>query len=429
MSETDTVTESAAKTATKKKSEADAKAASLPVQAAQKLAAIRTEIGDPQAGSLVERTDETNLLIMSIVARTHLLLIGVPGVAKSMIVREFFSHVEGATYFEALLAKDTPSEQVLGPVSLKGLENDVFKRIIDGKLPTAMIAFLDEVFKANSTILNAMLSIINERIFHNNGGSVKVPLWTCIGASNELPGTDRDDLRAFRDRFGATKIVDPVRTDDGFKSVLRGQVLRDQRGTAAPTQHTIITAPEIEAVQEAARMIDVPDDVLEDLAKLNRKAEENNLHISARRFGEGVRAMKALAVLNGRPAVLSDDITIFQHFLWNDPEDARTAYQLTLDYAGVVAKKAAQYRTQFDPIKAELNDLKPQVPTDGTITQELAGSFAKVQMNLKNLAQRVEKQIDDARGDKRDTRELDSLKSEIDEARRYVREEVLGMGF
>lgn len=393
-------------------------------KAAGKLASIRSEID----ASMVERSDETNLLILSQIARVNMLLVGVPGVAKSMIVRHFFSHVTDATYFEVLLAKDTPSDQVLGPVSLKALENDKFERIVTGKLPSAHIAFLDEIFKANSTVLNALLSIINERIFHNNGGSMKVPLWSCTGASNELPGTDRDDLRAFRDRFGITKVVEPVKTDDGFKRILRGQVDRAAQG-GGYTPATTITADEIVALQEAVTKIDVPDDVLNDAASLMRKAEQEKLHISARRFGEGVRLMQGLAVLNDRTAVTSDDLTIFQHVLWTDPEDARKAYQLTLDYAGVVAKKAAQYRTQFDPIKAELAELKPQVPSDGTITQELAGSFAKVQMNLKNLAQRVEKQIDEAKADKRDVRELDALKVEIDDARKYVREEVLGMGF
>lgn len=400
---------------------------------AQKLSAVRTEMGDPAQGGLIERGDEANLLIMAVLARIHLLFIGEPGVAKSMIVREFFKHVDvpSEEYFELLFAKDTLSEQVLGPVSLKGLEQDVFKRITTKKLPEALLAFLDEIWKANSTVLNALLTILNERLFHNNGGALKVPLWSCIGASNELPGTDRDDLRAIRDRFGATKIVQPVMTDDGFKSILRGQVIRDKAAGGTQPTLTMVTKDEIEAFQRHVMQdIDVPEDVLEDLAKLNRRAQtEANMHISARRFGEGVRGMKVLAALNGRPHVASDDITIFQHFLWTDPEDARAAYQLTLDYAGIVAKKAAQYRTQFDPIKAELNELKPQVPTDGTITQELAGSFAKVQMNLKNLAGRVEKQIDEAKSDKRDTRELDGLKVEIDDARRYVREEVLGMGF
>ena len=57
-----------------------------------------------------------------------------------------------------------------------GLENDEYVRKTDGYLPTAEVAFIDEIFKANSAILNALLTLLNERLFDNGNERYQVPL-------------------------------------------------------------------------------------------------------------------------------------------------------------------------------------------------------------------------------------------------------------
>lgn len=390
---------------------------------ATKLQAI---IGEMKAG-LPEREVEIDLLARSIVARSHPLFIGEPGVAKSLLIREFMSHIDDATLYEVLLAKDTPSDQVLGPVSLAALEQDEFRRITKGKLPEANVAFLDEIFKANSTVLNALLSIINERIFHNNGHSMTVPLWTCVGASNELPGTDRDDLRAFRDRFGVTKMVDHVRTSAGLGQVLDGQLMR-ARGETVGGERTKITSAEIEALQATATEVEIPANVKKALIELRSRAESENLTISARRLFEGVRLMMAAAALDGRTEVSVEDMKVFEHVLWSDPEDHSTAYELTLDYAGAVAKKAAKLRGEFDEQQATLSDLQSKMPADGSVPDsELMGNIGVTSNMLKKLTQRVDEAIENAKEEGHETAELDALQSDLATARESVKK-LLGIG-
>lgn len=48
-------------------------------------------------------------------------------------------------------------------------------------LPSASVAFVDEIFKANSAILNSLLTIINERLFDNGSVREKVPLRCLVG--------------------------------------------------------------------------------------------------------------------------------------------------------------------------------------------------------------------------------------------------------
>lgn len=407
--------------ATKAKAAAPAEPQVSPVAA--KLTQIMAEL----KAELPEREVEIDLLVRSIIARSHPLFIGEPGVAKSLLIRQFMSHIDDATLYEVLLAKDTPSDQVLGPVSLAALENDEFRRITRDKLPESNVAFLDEIFKANSTVLNALLSIINERIFHNNGHSMTVPLWTCVGASNELPGTDRDDLRAFRDRFGVTKIVEHVRTSQGLMQVLDGQLARG-RGELVSGKPTMVTSAEIEAIQVEATKVELPPNVRKALVELRARAEAENLTISARRLFEGVKLMLAAAALTGRTEVSVEDMKVFEHVLWTDPEDHSTAYELTLDYAGAVTKKAAKLRGEFDEQQAALSELQSKMPSDGSVPDsELMGNFGVVSNMLKKLSQRTSDAIDNAKEEGHETAELDQLAQDINGSRESVKK-LLGIG-
>ena len=133
-----------------------------------------------------ERKQVIDGSLCSILAGEHVLLLGPPGTAKSALVRAIAQAFSGA-YFERLLTKFSTPEELFGPISLKALEEDRFARVIQGKLPEAEFAFVDEIFKANSAILNSLLSLINERVFHNDGAPIRCPLVTLFGASNELP--------------------------------------------------------------------------------------------------------------------------------------------------------------------------------------------------------------------------------------------------
>ena len=60
------------------------------------------------------------------------------------------------------------------------------------------------MFKANSAILNSLLTILNERKFDNGNQRVEVPLMAVVAASNELP--DNEELDALYDRFLIRKV-------------------------------------------------------------------------------------------------------------------------------------------------------------------------------------------------------------------------------
>src|SRR6266545_4257585 len=129
-----------------------------------------------------ERKDVIDGALAAVLAGEHVLLLGPPGTAKSALVRTI-AQAFGGRYFERLLTKFSTPEELFGPVSLKALEQDRFARVTADKIPEAEFAFVDEIFKANSAILNSLLSLVNERVFHNDGLPLACPLVSMFGAS------------------------------------------------------------------------------------------------------------------------------------------------------------------------------------------------------------------------------------------------------
>src|SRR3990167_4301249 len=139
---------------------------------------------------LVERRQSVQLCLLAALAGEHTLFIGPPGSAKSELARRLHTVFRDARYFERLLTRFSVPEELFGPLSIKALEEDRYERHTDGFLPDASVAFIDEVFKANSAILNALLTLLNEREFDNGAGRQRCPLISCVGATNEVPRSE-----------------------------------------------------------------------------------------------------------------------------------------------------------------------------------------------------------------------------------------------
>ncbi len=149
----------------------------------------------------IDRNDILKFMVTATAAQEPLLFIGRPGTAKSLLASVFCQGLglSENDYFEYMLTKFTEPSEVMGPVDLNALKEGKFIRRTTGHLPEARVAFLDEIFKANSAILNMLLTIINERKYYQEGVPVDVPLVMLFAASNEIP--DFGEFDALKDRF------------------------------------------------------------------------------------------------------------------------------------------------------------------------------------------------------------------------------------
>src|SRR5206468_9561333 len=145
-----------------------------------KFATTRAEL----SSALIERDGEVDLVLTALVAREHVLLVGPPGCAVSLLLVALMRWLGGTT-FSCLLTRFTTPEELFGPVSVAGLKEDRYRRITAGKLPEADGCFLDEVFKGSSAILNTLPRLLNERVFDpGDGVPIRCPPRLCVAAGN-----------------------------------------------------------------------------------------------------------------------------------------------------------------------------------------------------------------------------------------------------
>ena len=341
----------------------------------ESLARIRDELEQ----TFAERSDVIEGALVALLSRSHLLLVGPPGSAKSMLADELCRRIENAVYFQWLLTKFTTPEEIFGAVSLKALEADDYRRVTTAKLPEAHIAFLDEVFKANSSILNAVLTLVNERRFHNGRVVESVPLLTLFGATNELP--EEDELAALYDRFLLRFVVGYVQEDFRFLRMLE----------AVPaSRRTTLSLAALAELQEQASRVAVPPAVLRRVAELRRELARKQIVASDRRYHQSLAALRARALLAGRAAVEDEDLLFLEHVLWRDPAE-RSEVRATL------RALVRGHEDEVQELLFQCRELRDYALRSWDSRELRARAVLEVQTKLRNILERVDSILDSAR--------------------------------
>ncbi|TVQ94493.1 MAG: ATPase [Deltaproteobacteria bacterium] len=279
----------------------------------ERLVAVRDHLLE----GLVEREEAVRLGLLATVAGEHLLLIGPPGTAKSLLSRRLHGALAGATYFERLLTRFSVPEELFGPLSIRGLEEDRYVRQTRGYLPEATVAFLDEIFKANSAILNALLTLLNERAFDDDGERRDVPLVSVVGASNELP--EGEELDALYDRFLLRLYVGPV-SEEGVDALLDLPA-----GATGEVPDALQLQPQhLEALRQQARQVELSSDLRDLLKDLRRFLAEQGIGFSDRRMRKVVELLRVAAFTDGRDQAGVWDAWLLQHCAWEEPAQRAT---------------------------------------------------------------------------------------------------------
>jgi MoxR-like ATPase len=282
------------------------------------------------AARFPERMDVIEGSLAAVLAGEHVLVLGPPGTAKSAVARAI-AQAFGGDYFERLLTKFSTPEELFGAISLKALEQDRFARVVTGKLPEAEFAFIDEIFKANSAILNSLLSLVNERVFHNDGQPVSCPLITMFGASNELP--DGKELEALFDRF-------LLRFEVGY--LLRPGHLKLVLAAPDPVASQFMTMSDLRKAQAEVAKVTISDETIDALIQIREACKVEGIIASDRRWKKSLKLAQAAAFMAGEKKTSPEDLSILVDSLWREPKDRPKVARLVGRLSDPVGAQAAE---------------------------------------------------------------------------------------
>jgi MoxR-like ATPase len=264
------------------------------------------------------KDEAIRLLVIATIAGEHAVLIGPPGTAKSALIRTF-ARLLSAQYFEYLLTRFTEPNEIFGPVDIAAFREGRYQRRTEGMLPEAEIVFLDEVFKSNSAILNALLTLLNERRYTSGGHVRKTPLLSAFGASNEVP-TD-ETLTAVFDRF-----ILRIRSDNldayHFQGLLEKGIEHEVMGLTGQELTPFVSAKELAQLHKGfGEHMRFSEEFFSAYKGLLFQIRAEGVSVSDRRVVKLLKLFAASAFLDGRNEPDAGDFFILKH-IWNTEDQA-----------------------------------------------------------------------------------------------------------
>lgn len=326
-------------------------------------------LGEMNRG-IYEKETEISLSLLAALAGESIILLGPPGVAKSMVARQLKTAFMDAQSFEYLMSRFSTPDEIFGPVSIQKLKtSDTYERAVEGYLPTADVVFLDEIWKAGPAIQNTLLTVINEKIFRNGNREMHLPLKLLVAASNELPAKG-EGLEALWDRFVIRIESRPIKLEKNFRAMLLDSHA-DFSGSTGILGHADfadnadfsdlkITAEEYAEWAEKICKIGVKIEVLDAISAIRKSlravnvdeaAERRNIYVSDRRWKNIVRLLRTSAFMQDREEVDICDLLPIYHCLWQEPEERDAIRNIVI-------------RALFSPFADKLVEMKNALAED-----------------------------------------------------------------
>ena len=326
-------------------------------------------LGEMNRG-IYEKETELSLSLLAALAGESIILLGPPGVAKSMVARQLKTAFRDAQSFEYLMSRFSTPDEIFGPVSIQKLKtSDTYERAVEGYLPTADVVFLDEIWKAGPAIQNTLLTVINEKIFRNGNREMHLPLKLLVAASNELPAKG-EGLEALWDRFVIRIESRPIKLEKNFRAMLLEAHADFSRSTRvlghadfadnADFSDLKITAEEYAEWAERIDKIGVKIEVLDAISAIRKSlravnvdeaAERRNIYVSDRRWKNIVRLLRTSAFMQDREEVDICDLLPIYHCLWQEPEERDAIRNIVI-------------RALFSPFADKLVEMKDALAED-----------------------------------------------------------------
>jgi len=264
----------------------------------------------------LEREDVIDGVLASLITQQNTFLFGVPGTGKSELVKEISKGFKGSTYFGYLLSPTADPSELFGPVAVSKLLKDEYTRDTEGYLPSSNIAFLDELFRGSSAVLNSLLTILNERTFNNGREVITTPIQSVVAATNSFP--TEESLAAFCDRFLFRPTVELLKKPTSKRRLDKWAINAQER----PTVESNLVFKDLLALQKDLENIAVSEEFLDKFGQIMDMLNNRGISVSDRRRVQILKFMKGWAVVQGEDQVHPEHLhRSLKHIVYKNTDD------------------------------------------------------------------------------------------------------------